>query len=623
MAVFRSDQAQVTFAAEAAQGGDLERLMWGTAVAGTPSFLDVSANPGDLSITVDAGTSYVVGDFIRIGDTEASNNSEVRRVEYKNVHVLHLDRPLAFQHTGGSNNATSSVKRITGASTNDPTKGRKYITFLPGVYETVDVPDPEMAIEARYFLGTNARRNFFQAYKGQQSFNGSMGDMVLLNGWPLRFPIGGVVTIPHAATIGDAVSGTNTTHGTTGAINKGDMFFIPAGDYTSGSNVLAVGDYIVMDFSTANSSLGTPATKSEVRCIAGITATSIEVDYPFMFAHGVSTTIKKVVTSATGFFYRHHILEQVDLDTISWHVHMRDSGETAANDFDRRYVGGMVGSMTITAEEGGLLTVGWDGVPFMDMLHNQRGHTGVSGNYPNTSSLSDSAVTDLPGYALMQKITAADVNKLPGATSTTTAPDNLTHNHAASGTTEPYYFSRGSLKFSGTEFARIRSFSFSVTNNEEARYYIKQRFGRHRGPNEIREQQREYTLTATVALPDTAAAATSTSHGTATALFKELLLEGDYGSDTDPNMKGFSASLEFVRGTNDKITIDMPGLDSGATAFSTPGTPSAAAEGGNNQGIFLRTAPHSITGDNPLQAEVDALVRNITITVDDGIGVYP
>ena len=179
------------------------------------------------------------------------------------------------------------------------------------------------------------------------------------------------------------------------------------------------------------------------------------------------------------------------------------------------------------------------------------------------------------------------------------------------------------MKFSGTEFARIRSFSFSVTNNEEPRYYIKQRFGRHRGPNEIREQQREYTLTATVALPDTAAAATSTSHGTATALFKELLLEGDYGTDTNPNMSGFTASLEFVRGTNDKITIDMPGIDAEATDFGTPGTPSVAAEGGNNQGIFLRTAPHSLTGDNPLQAEVDALIRNIKITVDDGIGVYP
>jgi len=619
MAVFRSDQAQVTFAAEAAQGGDLERL--GATVTAV-SYLASSANPGDLSITVTAGGSYVVGDFIRIGDTGAATNSEVRRVEYKNGNVLHLDRPLAFQHIGGANNAAGGVDRITGASDDAPSAGRKYITFLPGVYETVDVPDPEMAIEARYFLGTNARRNFFQAYKGQQTFTGAMGDMVLLNGWPLRFPVGGVVTVPHADTMSGAVTGTHTVAaGTANDIKKGDIFFNPAGDYSS---TIVVGDYIVMDYSTANSNAGTPATKSEVRRIAGISSSNyIEVDYPFMFAHSGGTAFKEVVPGATGFFYRHHILEQVDLDTISWHVHMRDSGETAANDFDRRYVGGMVGSMTIAAEEGGLLTVGWDGVPFMDMIHNQKKLTGVSGNY-GSGSLSDSNATDLPGFALMQKITAADVNKLPGhASANTTAPDDLSNVRASSATTEPYYFSRGSLKFSGTEFARIRSFSFSITNNEEPRYYIKQRFGRHRGPNEIREQQREYTLTATVALPDTAAAATSTSHGTATALFKELLLEGDYGTDTNPNMSGFTASLEFVRGTNDKITIDMPGIDSGATAFGTPGTPSAAAEGGNNQGILLRTAPHSITGDNPLQAEVDALIRNIKITVDDGIGVYP
>jgi len=622
MAVFRSDQAQVTFAAEAAQGGDMERLgaVSGNYASSGNSYLTVAANPGDLSITVNAGTAYAVGDFIRIGDTGAANNSEVRRVEHKNVSVLHLDRPIAFTHASG-NTAAGAVDIYDGGTDIPADSGRRYITFLPGVYETVDVPDPEMAIEARYFLGTASRRNFFQAYKGQQTFNGAMGDMILLNGWPLRFPVGGVVTIPHATNMSDAVTG--TISGPNTAINKGDIFITSA---SSNTGVVSVGDFIVVDFSTANSSYGSPAVKSEVRRVAGVIATYIEVDYPFMFAHTTSATIKKVVPSATGFFYRHHILEQVDLDTISWHVHMRDSSETALNDFDRRYVGGMVGSMTISAEEGGLLTCGWDGIPFMDMVHNQKGLTGVAGPY-GSSSTAGAAVTDLPGFALMQKIIASDVNKLPGhETTNTTALDDLDNIRPASNVTEPYYFSRGSLKFANVEFARIRSFSFSITNNEEPRYYIQQRFGRHRGPNEIREQQREYTLTATVATPDTALAAgvsaSAISHGAATALFKELLLEGDYGTDTNPNMTGFTASLEFVRGTNDRIVIDMPGLDSGGSNFGVPGLP-IVLKGGNNQGMFLRTAPHSITGDNPLQVEVDALVRNIKITVDDGIGVYP
>ena len=37
MAVYRSDQAQITFAAEAAQGGDMERV--GVGVSGSNSYL--------------------------------------------------------------------------------------------------------------------------------------------------------------------------------------------------------------------------------------------------------------------------------------------------------------------------------------------------------------------------------------------------------------------------------------------------------------------------------------------------------------------------------------------------------------------------------------------------------
>ena len=130
-------------------------------------------------------------------------------------------------------------------------------------------------------------------------------------------------------------------------------------------------------------------------------------------------------------------------------------------------------------------------------------------------------------------------------------------------------------------------------------------------------------MSASLALPDTGNAKTTTAIDSATSLFKELLLEGDYGSDLNPAMKGFTVSLEFTRGTNDRITIDMPGLAPGATSFGTPGTPITAGEGGNAQGVFIRTAPHGITGDNPLQTDVDMLIRNMKITVEDNIAVYP
>ena len=606
MAVYRSDQAQITFAAEAAQGGDMERLA-GASHASSNSTLSVDASAGDSSITVASATTYRVGDFIRLGTTGQATNSEMRRVEFINGAVLHLDRPLAFAHSAtGSNNNT--VMSVDGTVSAVPTVGRKYITFLPGVYETVDVPDLETAIEPRYFLGTQSRRNFYQAFKGQQTFTGAIADMVLLNGWPLRFPIGSVVTVP-SATTGSAVAVSATA-------SKGDVFFTQ--DLTS---ILSVGDFISVGFVSSPDS----STPMEVRRVATISSSACELDYPLMFDHPGPFSVKKVDTSG---YYTHYLIEEVDLDTISMHVHMRDSGETVANDFDRRYVGGMVGSMTLTAEEGGLLTCGWDGIPFMDMVHNQLKHTGYSGSYGSAQYTSSDA-SDIPRFALMQKITVDDVNKLPGHASNVTIDTvantldvtDINKDGTRDFGSEPYYFSRGSIKFMGQEFAKIRSFSLTVGNNEEPRYYVAQRFGRHRGPNEIREQQREYTLAATVVLPDSAAA-TSNSLTAGTALFKELLLEGDYGTDTNPNMKGFQVSLEFIRGTNDKINIDIPGRDAGG-ALGTPGTPSTPAEGGNNQGVFIRTAPHTISGDNPLQVELDMLVRNLNIAITDSIPVYP
>ena len=117
MAVYRSDQAQLTFASEVAQGGDVERLH-GASVTGASYLLAANtAEAGDTSITVAAGASYVVGDFIRIGDTSGAGinsgvsiNSEVRKIEHKIGNTLYLDRPLAFRHQGAAaTNAVGSV----------------------------------------------------------------------------------------------------------------------------------------------------------------------------------------------------------------------------------------------------------------------------------------------------------------------------------------------------------------------------------------------------------------------------------------------------------------------------------------------------------------------------------
>ena len=95
------------------------------------------------------------------------------------------------------------------------------------------------------------------------------------------------------------------------------------------------------------------------------------------------------------------------------------------------------------------------------------------------------------------------------------------------------------------------------------------------------------------------------------------MLEGDFGgTSAAQRMAGFTISLRFDRGTNDSIIIDIP-------SSSTAGSPTAASAALNSQGAFIRTAPHTITTDNPFQVELDILFRGMKITVNDSVPVYP
>jgi hypothetical protein len=585
MAVFRSDQAQLTFGTEAAQGGDPE-MMEGT-LGSVSTTINAAFEAGSRAISVADGSSVVVGDFIRIGTVDGTaaatvNEHEVRRVEFievpasGNTRTLVLDRPTAFYHASGQE--CKEVTAIGGlAARNDQDK---YITWIPGVYESVDTPDPEMSIEPRRFMGTQSKRNFSMAYKGQQTLSGALTGIVLLNGWPLRFPIGQVASVP-SSTSGSA------TITLDGAVKKGDIFVT-----VSASHGLVAGDFICIYDDAALA-----ATKAEVRKVELVPTTNvIKLNSPLQFDHVTGAGVREAATSAN---YTHTITETTELDTVSWHVHMRDSGETVANDFDRRYVGGMIGSSSIAAEEGGLLTMSWDSVNFLDMVHNLNSQT-------DSQLYSGASVSaNMPRYGLMQTIDVDDVGQ-PGLNDATGFP-----------TTEPYYFSEGQVKFFGQEFARIRSFNIGISNSEEPRYYIgRTGMGRHRGPSEIFEGAREYTMSATVTLPDSAAAS-GTSQTAAQELFKQLLLEGDFGGTSAAQaMAGFTISLRFDRGTNDSIIIDVP-------SSSSAGSPTAASHALNSQGAFIRTAPHSISTDNPFQVDLDILFRALKITVTDSVPVYP
>ena len=592
MAVYRSDQAQLTFASEAKSGGYPE-LMSAVSDGGGSALLTADTPAGSRTLAVDNGSGadhdITAGEYVQIGPEVSGSNvndeSESRRVEYAEGRSITLDAPTAFFHANNTN--------IQVIDSIDDTESNKLITWVPGVYETVEVPDPEMAIEGRYLLGTNQKRNFYVAYKGQQTFQGSLGSFVLLNGWPLRFPIGKVTSIA-AANSSPLTARTYLSS----SVKKGDMYIT----VNSASN-LSQGDVIAIDHDA------TPVSTDvcEIRRIVGVASTTLRLNYPLQFDHTnttSSTQIQEIDTAATGIYYQHDIFETVDLDSVSWHVHMRDSAESPLYDFDRRYFGGHVGSMSLAAEEGGMLTASWEGVTFQDMVHNQK----LSSVYDTDGQVTDDNDAALPGYALMHSIDSDNIGVPLSSGTWSSAITDFTHGGFPS--TDPYYFSQGSLTMFGVEFARVRSVNISVSNNEEARYYIGgQGKGsrRHRGPTEIRDNNREYSMSVTVTLPDSQVAATSTSR----TIFKELLLEGDYGTlHSSSSMKGFAITLSFTRGTNDSITITIP--DDGTEAV-----------GGGEQGAFIRSASHSITGDNPTQVDLDILFRNMKIQVRDSEPYYP
>lgn len=545
MAIYRADQTQLTFGVEAAQGGMPELASAVTDGTGTALINNSDGYAaGSRTITVDSLSGITAGEFIQIGPevsgSGTSNESEVRKVEYVDGTTgLTLDSPTAFFHPDNTN---IQVVTAVGDTDND-----KYIDLIPGVYETVDLPDMAPSIEGRYLLGTASKRNFYAAYSGQQTYTGSIGGFVLLNGKALRFPIGQVTTTPSSVA--------SDTILLNGAAKKGDVFIT-----CDGANVsnLQADEYIQI--------VEADGTKSEVRKILSDASDTFKLDYPLQFDHADNAVVNEV---SSGAYYTHAITETSDLDSVTWHAHMRASDEDATKDFDRRYYGGKIGSASISAEEGGLVTMSWDGVNFLGMITNQQYNTGFSSS------------TNHPFYSLMKVVDTDDVN-FP--------------------TTDPYYFSQGEVTMFGQTIARLRNFTLSISNGEEPRYYIQKQMGRRKGPVEIKENRREYSMSATIALPDALA---STSNAART-LFTEMLLEGDYGS----GKAGFNITLTFTRGTNDTITITIP--DDGS-----------AGTGGNNQGAFIRSAQHDFGGDNPFQVDADILFRNLKIDVVDSEHYYP
>ena len=604
MAIYRSDQAQFTFAAETTPGAAPERA--DNSGVGSGSTLSAAAVVGDRTIEVADGAPFnnntlscIVIDAEEDTTPTPPGPCEIRRVVNVAGTVLTLDGPLAFQHgsgasvvpTSGTDPSANLRAHTAGSAT---AQSSAYVTWIPGIYDTVDAPDPVEAMEPRYMLGQNTVRNPYQIVKGQQTFTGSVAGITLINGWPLRFPLGELQTSYTTAT-------PTVQADTTCDAVKGDVWI----KLTKGSgagNAYSAGEYIFLDHSASPvSSKQTGGTKSEIRKI--VTALGalnnstgvVRVNYPLQFDHasGVVAKLPEATIESAAALFTHHIFDTVELPSVTWNINMKD--ENGTNAFQRRYTGGKIGSMTLTAEEGALVTCDWDTATFMNFSHNQVRSpraVGTANDY-------------LRRYLPMLDIAKSDVG-IPDVADSAT----ITKLPA----TEPYYFSEGNVKFFGANVARVRTFSLTVANGEEARYYIRENFDDSRNPFEIKEGNREYSMTATVALPDSA-----TPGSTAHNLWKELIMAGDHTTaGTDVGHAGFDIELKFRRGgsDNDLITIRIPGdYDGTATTNS--------AAGGLKQGALINSAPINIDGSNPMEQAVDIVFRDLKIEIKDNEPMYP
>ena len=562
MPIYNHFQYRLSFAAESGRGGYLELAAGGGAVVNTRAATEsATILPGARSIGLANVTGLAAGDYVQIEVDNTIPTVEIRRivsVDATNTRI-YLDYPLGFSHS-----ATVTVAEYNVVS--NGATGINLVTFLPGVYTNITAPDLNVGIDPQYSISTSQFRNWNYAYPSKSSFIGTIPDMILLNGYPLRFAIGGVYT-----TVTGSFSGGSSTLSANSIKGQREIFVGSALNF-------AIDDFILIGDNSGNT--------NEVRRISHISGTALRLNYPLMFAHTAGDQVREI---AAGAIYTHTIREFAELDTITWEIRARDTGETAANDFARRYVGGIVNQATISAKEGDMLRMSWDEVIFTDLLHNQVAHSSVTGDIERSSR-----AMQIPsvGGDLSTGLGTLVFGGLDGAA--TSYP-----------TTEPYYFSQGNISLFGINFARVRGFSLSIQNNIQPFYAIRS-LPNERTPFLLLESMRNYKLNVNLAMEDSIANTSTTR-----TLWKELILEGNYGSvGATEALQGFSIELLFTRGVNDTIRIRSP-IDQ---------APSSSYE---DQGCFFMQASHDKADVSPLEVSGEILMRNLEIVITDAVGVYP
>lgn len=568
--IYRPEQARLSFHGEAGNGGGyMDNVTAGETTTGDwDGVINGVLAAGSRAVVFDGATgTLAVGNYVLLG-TAAGTTSEIRKIESLGSYngtgatgTIFLDTPTGFHHA--DDEIIDEVTIDAGAQT-----GVSWATFVPGVYESVTAPDPQLEVIPYWYVQAAGERSFSHAYKGKENFTGALSNFILLNGFSLRFPIGTVATVGTASGDGD------------GAINQALGSF-------AGDRVLTLDGVSASAWANAEyMQIGT-GTTAEVRQIVSHTLAggppesgTVTLNAPLIHAHANDEVVAQVIAP-----YTHTITETGPLSSMTWNLLLQDSDGTTANNFLRKYTGGKVGRMTYSAEQGGMLMGSWDDVQFLDYTHNQLLHSDV-GSGSTEIARSNAALLDPTeqGHGVGGSIAA------PSGSLTTTTPS----------TSEPYYYSQGSVTAFGVEFARVNNFRIEVNNNLIRKDYVTDT-SRDLAPYELLEGRREYRLSMTLTTENTIAAETSTTK----SLWKELVVHGDYGS----GFAGFDVSLVFTRSASDTITFTIP-ENTASAAFA-------------DQGLMLTRASHNVGSETPTTIEVEGIFRTLGTVIVDSEAVYP
>ena len=118
------------------------------------------------------------------------------------------------------------------------------ISWIPGIYETIDTPDVEESYEPRYMLGSATKRNPFTFLRQQQTYTGSVAGVVLLNGWALKYAFGEVESNGVTNNTAAAVVIANSQPWTSAICNKGDVWIKFTTSGNTGTMNLPDGTYL-------------------------------------------------------------------------------------------------------------------------------------------------------------------------------------------------------------------------------------------------------------------------------------------------------------------------------------------------------------------------------------------